>query len=126
MTDLKSLLSMLNVLVYEIICIVYSLTVHSIFSLIARELPRVLSLLSLARLTLRKYCRPTKVLNNKLSWVIRNKTSTLLRHFSDKLNNNDFESVIKVHLCYFELRKIILKVEFLLIIHFKEGFLLLK
>ncbi len=42
------------------------------------------------------------------------------------LNYNVLESIIKVNLWYFELRKIIFKVEFLLIIPLKVEFLLQK
>ncbi len=48
----------------------------------------------------------------------------LTKSFIDKLNNDDFWSVIKDNLGYFELRKTILKVEFLLIIPLKIEFLL--
>ncbi len=48
--------------------------------------------------------------------------SLLIRALS--IDNNDLGSVIKVNLCYFELRKIIFKVEFLLIIPFKVEFFL--
>ena len=106
MTDPKSLLSMLNALVYEIIGIVYSLTVHSIFSLNVRnvrerELPRVRNtLLStnslhahllLDSLTSRKVLQilPKNSNNQAVGWIIQNQDKDLTQSFIDKVNNND-------------------------------------
>ena len=40
--------------------------------------------------------RSTKALNNKLSWVMKNKDKDFAKTFFDKLNNSEFGSVIKV------------------------------
>ncbi len=120
---------MLKALIYEIIGIVqfdHPLN-FLLYSCIEYELlcyPLSLSLLSLVRLSGLKYCRSTKALNNKLLRIKQNQDKHLIKSFIDKLD--DIGSVIKVNLCYFELRKIIFKVEFLLNIPFKEEFLLKK
>jgi len=45
------------------------------------------------------------------SFIFKYQDNAFAKTLIEKLNNNDFGSVIIVHFCYFGLRKIILKVE---------------
>ncbi len=120
MTDPRSLLSMLNVLVYEIIVIVQFDRPLNFILNCERELPRVrITLLSTNTffvISCSTHWSPSIVDLPKHSiissvGIMQNQDKDLTNSFIDKLNYNDFGSVINAH---FELRKIIFKVEFLL------------
>ncbi len=114
MTDPRSLLSMLNVFVYEIIVIVQLDRPLNFILNCERELPRVRNTFFV--ISCSTHWSPSIVDLPKHSiissvGIMQNQDKNLTNSFIDKLNYNDFGSVINVH---FELRKIIFKVEFLL------------